>query len=278
VSARGGGAHDGGCGAARRGADTPESAHTPGGDASGSGDTPGGVFRPEGRGASGGSNPHIKSYVLQKQRMTKAQASAYERLFDAYCTTLSDVPRDPRILFDHPERPLVLEIGFGMGRTTARLAQALPETNFLGVEVHRPGVGKLLHEIEHRELSNIRIVQDDAVELLRSVIVDPRFDGIHVFFPDPWPKKRHHKRRLIRPGIVEILRDRLRPGGYLYVTTDWEDYAQQILAVLEETPGLENRYEGFAPRQEWRPKTAFEDKGLAQEHRIYEVYFTRPLR
>ena len=246
--------------------------------APGDADTPGGASRPEGRGAPGRNNPHIKSYVLQKQRMTKAQAAAYERLFGAYCTTLPDVPRDPRILFAHPERPLVLEIGFGMGRTTARLAQARRDTNFLGVEVHRPGVGKLLHEIEQRELSNIRIVQEDAVELLRNVIVDPLFDGIHVFFPDPWPKKRHHKRRLIRPGIVEILRDRLRPEGYLYVTTDWEDYAEQILAVLEETPGLENRYQRFASRQEWRPKTAFEEKGLAQEHRIYEVYFTRPLR
>ncbi|MFW5729671.1 MAG: tRNA (guanosine(46)-N7)-methyltransferase TrmB, partial [Spirochaetota bacterium] len=190
----------------------------------------------ERRDTSGPRTSHIRSYVLQKQRMTKAQASAYERLFDAYCRTLPHVPTDPRTLFDHPDRTLILEIGFGMGRTTARLAESRRDTNFLGVEVYRPGVGKLLHEIERRGLSNIRIIQDDAVEVLRSVIVEPLFDGMYIFFPDPWPKKRHHKRRLLRPGIVEILRERLRMGGYLYVTTDRQDYAQQILSVLEATP------------------------------------------
>jgi tRNA (guanine-N7-)-methyltransferase len=210
--------------------------------------------------------------------MTKAQASAYERLSDRFCIPFSETPLSPESLrsrFDDPDRPLVLEIGFGMGRTTARLAEQWQSTNFLGVEVHRPGVGKLLHEIERRDLHNIRIVQHDAVDVLQQMLPQPMFDGIHIFFPDPWPKKRHHKRRLIRPGITELLRERLVPGGYLYVTTDWKGYAEQILAVLDATPGMHNPHEGFAPRQQWRPQTAFEQKGLAKEHTIYEVYLTR---
>ena len=231
------------------------------------------------RGAPASGRPgHIRSYVLQKQRMTKAQASAYERLHERFCIPYSDTPVSPGTLrahFDDPDRPLVLEIGFGMGRTTAELAEQWQFTNFLGIEVHRPGVGKLLHEIEARQLRNIRIVQHDAVDVLQQMLPHPMFDGIHVFFPDPWPKKRHHKRRLIRPKITELLCTRLVKDGYIYVTTDWRDYGEQIFAVLSATPGLHNPYDGFAPRREWRPQTAFERKGLAKEHAIYELYFTK---
>lgn len=218
---------------------------------------------------------HIRSYVLQKQRMTAAQQSAYERLYDRFARPYREEETDVRAFFPHPDHPLVLEIGFGMGRTTAQLAREWPDWNFLGMEVHRPGVGKLLHEIERQGLENIRIIQHDAVEVLQNMVRTPTFAGLHIFFPDPWPKKRHHKRRLIRPGMVELFRDRLLPGGYVYVATDWEDYAHQILRVLEDTPGLENAYAGFAPRLDWRPATAFEQRGLAREHRIFEVYFRR---
>jgi tRNA (guanine-N7-)-methyltransferase len=210
--------------------------------------------------------------------MTKAQASAYERLYDQFCLPFSETPVVPETLrshFDHSDRPLILEIGFGMGRTTAELAEKWQFTNFLGIEVHRPGVAKLLHEIEVRALRNVLIIQHDAVDVLQQMLPYPMFDGLHLFFPDPWPKKRHHKRRLIRPGITDLLRGRLIDGGYIYVTTDWRDYGEQILAVLSATPGLYNPYDGFAPRQEWRPQTAFERKGLAKEHAIYEVYLEK---
>ena len=228
-----------------------------------------------GGGPSGGPTGHIKTYVLQKQRMTKAQRSAYERLAVQFCIPFSAEPWNPRGAFNDPASPLVLEIGFGMGRTTAQIAEAWPHTNLLGVEVHRPGVGRLLLEIERRELANVRIIQHDAVDVLTHMVVEPVFDGVHVFFPDPWPKKRHRKRRLIRPGISELIRDRLKQGGYLYVVTDWEDYAAQIITVLRDTPGLHNPYDGFAPRQAWRPDTSFERKGRARNHTIFEVYVTR---
>jgi tRNA (guanine-N7-)-methyltransferase len=220
----------------------------------------------------------IRSFVLRQTRMTKHQREAYERLSPVYCIPMpheGSEPIDYRAHFPEPSRPLVLEIGFGMGETTATIAEAMQETNFVGVDVHKPGVGKLLGQIEKRDLRNLRLVHGDVIPLLQQYTAPECFDGVHIFFPDPWPKKRHHKRRLIQPSFVHLLTEKMRAGAYLYVVTDWADYADQILEVLNGAAVLVNRYEGFAPTQQWRPQTAFEQKGLSKEHRIYELYFTR---
>lgn len=170
---------------------------------------------------------------------------------------------------------MIVEIGFGMGAATALIAQANPERNYLGLEVHRPGIGRLLWEIERRGLSNIRIIEHDAVEVMEGMIAPASLEGIHLFFPDPWPKKRHHKRRLIRRPFTDTLAERLRPGGYLYMVTDWEDYALWALSELSAAGSLENPYGGFAPPRDWRPETEFERKGLDKRHEVRELYFVR---
>jgi len=171
--------------------------------------------------------------------------------------------------------PRILEIGFGMGQTTAEVAATHPENDYLGVEVHTPGVGSLLKQIGERELSNIRIIQHDAVEVLEHMIASGALAGVHIFFPDPWPKKRHHKRRLIQPDLVQLLAQKLAPGGYLHCATDWEDYAIQILQVLSAEPLLANTAEGYAPRPEWRPLTKFEQRGLRLGHGVWDLLFRR---
>ena len=160
-----------------------------------------------------------------------------------------------------------------MGHTTAEIAAAHPQNNYLGVEVHTPGVGSLLKEIQQRNLSNIRIIQHDAVEVLSHMIPDHSLAGIHIYFPDPWPKKRHHKRRLIQPDFVALLVKKLAHGGYLHCATDWEDYALQMLEVLSGEPGLKNTSETFATRPEWRPVTKFEQRGIRLGHGVWDLVF-----
>ena len=162
-----------------------------------------------------------------------------------------------------------------MGETTADIAAAHPENDYLALEVHTPGVGSLLKEIEARDLSNLRIVQHDAQEVLEFMVAADTFDGAHVFFPDPWPKKRHHKRRLIQPSFVTLLAARLKHGGYVHAATDWEEYAQQILEVLSAEPTLENTAPAFAPRPDSRPLTKFEQRGLKLGHGVWDVFFRR---
>jgi tRNA (guanine-N7-)-methyltransferase len=169
--------------------------------------------------------------------------------------------------------PLCVEIGFGMGTATAVLAAQNPGINYLGIEVHRPGIGRLLWEIETRGLSNIRVIEGDAVDVLSSMSF--KADSFHIFFPDPWPKKRHHKRRLVQGPFAALLAQKLKKGGCLYMVTDWEDYARQALAALGAAEGLENRYDGFAPAQSWRPRTKFEQKGIEKNHRVWELMFER---
>ncbi|MFP4113703.1 MAG: tRNA (guanosine(46)-N7)-methyltransferase TrmB [Spirochaetota bacterium] len=207
--------------------------------------------------------------------MSDHQRRSYERLHDRYCVRREERPVDPTRLFPVPDRPLVLEIGFGMGAATAELAENFPQTNYLGVEVYKPGVGKLLSRIEERGLENVRIIHDDAILVLEQMVPPSSLDGIHLFFPDPWPKKRHHKRRIVRPALTQTMAQRLRPGGYLYMVTDWAEYAHAALDVLETTPGLENPYQGFAPPQAWRPRTAFETKGREAGRPINELYLVR---
>jgi tRNA (guanine-N7-)-methyltransferase len=173
------------------------------------------------------------------------------------------------------EAPLVLEIGFGMGDATAKIAQTLPQVDFLGCEVHEPGVGALLKLIDAQGIGNIRIVQHDAVEVLEHMIAPDSLAGVHIFFPDPWHKKRHNKRRLIQPDFVKRLLGRIAPGGYLHCATDWEPYAQQMLEVLGAEPQLENTAPGYAPKPAYRPLTKFENRGLKLGHGVWDLVFKR---
>lgn len=171
--------------------------------------------------------------------------------------------------------PRIVEIGFGMGQATAEIAANHPETDFLGIEVHTPGVGALLKAIGERNLSNLRILQHDAVEVLRDGMAPNSLAGIHIYFPDPWHKKRHHKRRLIQPEFVRLLAERLQPGGYLHLATDWENYAEQMLAVLSAEPLLQNSATDYAPRPTFRPLTKFEARGLRLGHGVWDLLLTK---
>lgn len=173
------------------------------------------------------------------------------------------------------DAPLVLEIGFGMGDATAKIAKALSHINFLGCEVHEPGVGALLKHIDEQGLSNIRIVQHDAVEVLQHMLAPESLAGVHIFFPDPWHKKRHNKRRLIQPAFVSQLLTRIAPGGYLHCATDWAPYAEQMLEVLNAEPMLENTAQGYAPKPDYRPLTKFENRGLKLGHGVWDLVFKR---
>jgi tRNA (guanine-N7-)-methyltransferase len=214
----------------------------------------------------------IKSYALRQGRFTDAQRRSYDSLAGQFIVPVAAAPLVFETIFGN-SGPVTAEIGFGMGIATAIIAQNNPGGNYLGLEVHRPGIGRLLWEIEQRSLSNIRIIEHDAVEVFETMIPPRSLAAIHLFFPDPWPKKRHHKRRLIKRPFTETLAQKLLPGGYLYMVTDWEDYALQALAELGATSGLSNTGEGFAPPQTWRPRTKFETKGLANNHTVRELLF-----
>ena len=216
----------------------------------------------------------IRSYVLRQGRATAAQRRAREtllpRLGVPYAPTLLNLDR----AFGRAA-PKTLEIGFGMGETTARIAAQHPECDYLGIEVYGPGIGGLLKRVAELGLTNVRVIQHDAAEVLRDMIAPAALDGVHVYFPDPWPKKRHHKRRLLQPPFVALLASRMKAGAYLHVATDWENYARQILEVLSAEPLLANTCGGFAPRPEWRPQTKFESRGLRLGHQVWDVVFRR---
>jgi tRNA (guanine-N7-)-methyltransferase len=209
--------------------------------------------------------------------MSVAQKRAYDQLLSRYAITYAPAPLDLIAAFGRCA-PAILEIGFGMGETTAAIALAHPENNYLGIEVHSPGVGSLLKLMDQAGLSNLRLIQHDAVEVVQNMIPPDSLDGVHVFFPDPWPKKRHQKRRLIQSGFVALVASRLKPGGYLHLATDWQEYAQQMLEVLSSEPVLANTVTGFAPRPEYRPLTKFEQRGLRLGHGVWDVVFRRPPR
>jgi tRNA (guanine-N7-)-methyltransferase len=171
--------------------------------------------------------------------------------------------------------PKILEIGFGMGETTAAIAAAHPENDYLALEVHNPGVGSLLKLIGEMGLTNLRIIQHDAVEVLRDMIPEASLDGVHIFFPDPWHKARHHKRRLIQPPFISRLVQKLKPGGYVHAATDWQDYAEQMLEVFSAEPQLQNTANEYAPRPEYRPLTKFEQRGLRLGHGVWDLVFRR---
>jgi tRNA (guanine-N7-)-methyltransferase len=220
--------------------------------------------------------PHrpVRSYVLRQGRMSPAQQRALEDLLPRFGIPYQPAPLDLDRAFGRAA-PRVLEIGFGMGEATAAIAQARPADDFLCIDVHSPGVGSLLKRVAELGLANIRVIRHDAVEVVAAMIPAASLSGIHVFFPDPWPKKRHHKRRLLTPSFVRELALRLAPGGYLHVATDWEDYAQEILAVLAAEPLLANAASGFAARPDYRPLTKFEARGLELGHGVRDLVFRR---
>jgi len=216
----------------------------------------------------------VRSFVLRQGRMSLAQERALDVLFPAFGIPFDLRPLDFERLFGR-NAPTILEIGFGMGETTAAIARARADDNFIGIEVHGPGVGSLLKRIDEMGLTNVRVVRHDAVEVVAAMIPRASLAGAHVFFPDPWPKKRHHKRRLLQPAFVHDLALRLAAGGYLHIATDWEDYAVEILAVLDAERLLENTTPGFAPRPDYRPRTKFETRGIRLGHRVFDALFRR---
>lgn len=216
----------------------------------------------------------IKSYVVRPGRMGTGQARALQALGPQFVLPFSAALLDVQHTFGR-SAPLIVEIGFGMGQATADIAAAQPDVNFLGIEVHEPGVGALLKRIGEDGLANLRIVQHDAVEVLQHMIAPASLAAVHIFFPDPWHKKRHHKRRLIQPPLVALLASRLQAGGVLHCATDWQPYAEQMLEVLSAEPTLENTATGYAPKPDYRPLTKFEARGLKLGHGVWDLVFRK---
>ncbi|MEW6695390.1 MAG: tRNA (guanosine(46)-N7)-methyltransferase TrmB [Pseudomonadota bacterium] len=221
----------------------------------------------------------VRSFVRRAGRTTTGQAKALQTLGPRYVLPYAPAALDVEAAFGR-RAPLVLEIGFGMGEATAHIARLRPHDDFLCCEVHEPGVGALLKRIGEHGITNIRIVQHDAVEVLTHMLAPGSLDGVHIFFPDPWHKKRHHKRRLIQTPFVALLASRLKPGGYVHCATDWQPYAEQMLAVLSAEPLLRNASTdpalgGYAPRPDYRPLTKFEQRGLRLGHGVWDLVFVR---
>lgn len=217
----------------------------------------------------------IRSFVRRAGRTTTGQAKAFEQLGPRFLLPYQPQALDFQLAFGR-DAPTILEIGFGMGEATAHIAGLMPEKNFLCCEVHEPGVGALLKRIGEHGLANIRIVQHDAVEVMQHMLPEGSLAGIHIFFPDPWHKLRHNKRRLVQPPLIARLASRLRSGGYIHCATDWEPYAQQMLEVLSGEPQLANTAQGYAPRPDYRPLTKFENRGLKLGHGVWDLVFRKP--
>ena len=216
----------------------------------------------------------IRSFVTRAGRLSTAQARAIDTLGPQFCVPFTKAPLDVDALFERAA-PTIFEIGFGMGETSAHIAALMPDKNFIGVEVHTPGVGSLLKMIGEQQLANLRLIQHDAVEVLTHMIGSESLAGAHVFFPDPWHKARHNKRRLLQPPLVALLASRIKQGGYLHCATDWQDYAEQMLTVLGAEPTLRNTAEGFAERPLYRPVTKFENRGLKLGHGVWDLVFIK---
>lgn len=215
---------------------------------------------------------HIRSFVNRRSHMTKGQQEALDAFLSKWSIAYQASPLDLTEAFSGAA-PTILEIGFGMGETTEQIALDRPQDHFLGVEVFNAGVGAMLKRIEASSLTNVRLIQHDAVEVLRDMILPKSLAGVHIYFPDPWPKKRHHKRRLIQPPLIALLASRMASGAYIHCATDWEHYAHQMLEVLSGEKALSNICEGFAPRPDYRPLTKFENRGLRLGHGVWDLIF-----
>ena len=216
----------------------------------------------------------IRSYVRRTGRVTTGQAKAFEDIGPQYLLPYTESALDAAQAFGRTGK-LILEIGFGMGEATAHIARVRPDDNFLCCEVHEPGVGALLKRIGEQGIHNIRILQHDAVEVIDNMLPEGSLDGVHIFFPDTWHKKKHNKRRLIQGPLVAKLASRLKPGGYIHCATDWEPYAVQMLEVLNAEAQLQNTAEGYATKPEYRPLTKFENRGLRLGHGVWDLVFTK---
>ena len=217
---------------------------------------------------------HIRSFVLRQGRVSPAQQRSLDNLMPRYGIPYAAQFLDWESAFGR-SAPKILEIGFGMGEPTAKIALAHPQNDYLALEVHPPGVGSLLKQIDAQGIQNIRIIQHDAVEVLRDMVNDATLDGVHIFFPDPWHKARHHKRRLIQTPFIAKLVQKIKRGGYIHVATDWQDYAEQVLAVLSAEPLLQNTATDYAEKPAYRPLTKFELRGLNLGHGVWDLVFRR---
>jgi len=213
----------------------------------------------------------VRTYRLRGSRITGPQQSALDKYWGIYGMEYSEDPIDiPRLFPD--AKNVILEIGFGMGEATALIGRDFPETGFVAVEVHKPGIGKLMARIEELELKNIRIIEGDAHPILKTMIADKTVDGIHLFFPDPWPKKRHHKRRIVNQEFLKLIHSKIKDCGYIHIATDWVPYAETIQEVFAASPLFIG---GVVERPEWRPVTRFEGQGITKDHQVNDLRYTK---
>ena len=218
----------------------------------------------------------IRSFVLREGRMTKGQQQALDELFPRFGVSLSQGLLNFDVLFGRLA-PRILEIGFGNGASLAKMAAQHPQNDYFGIEVHRPGVGNLLLQIKAQELTNIRVSHDDAIEVLQQQIPDQALDAVYLFFPDPWHKRKHHKRRIVQSDFVQLIRRKLKSGGIFHMATDWQHYAEHMMKVMSAAEGFENTVgvEHYAPRPEYRPLTKFEQRGQKLGHGVWDLIFRR---
>ncbi|MDO4641529.1 MAG: tRNA (guanosine(46)-N7)-methyltransferase TrmB [Neisseria sp.] len=216
----------------------------------------------------------IRSFVLRQGHMTAAQQRAIDTLWPQFGIDYQESIIDLNQCFNRSQ-PKILEIGFGMGVATVEIAKRLPEKDFLAIDVHGPGVGNILKLIEEEKISNIRVMRHDAVEVVENMLADNALDGIHIFFPDPWHKKRHNKRRLVQTPFIAKLLPKLKQGGYIHLATDWEEYAVQMLDVLNGFTELQNTAPDYAPTPDYRPETKFEARGKRLGHGVWDLVFQR---
>jgi tRNA (guanine-N7-)-methyltransferase len=220
------------------------------------------------------SKREIKSYVI-RSRMTSFQKKNYENSYLDFCIPYQEKYLDFRSLFRKNGDKIIIEIGSGMGEATVEIAKNNINNNYIAIEVYKAGVGKLISELIKNNLDNVKIIEYDAIKVIDSMIPESSIDGVHIFFPDPWPKKRHNKRRLLKEKFLEALASKLKTGGYIYVATDWEDYANEIIDNMSRIKNLKNKFNGFASDIHWRPSTKFEKKGISKAHKIYEIFFEK---
>ena len=216
----------------------------------------------------------VRTFVIRAGRLTTSERKSYDELHHVWCIPYEHKTLNYTEIFNNTN-PVIMEIGFGMGHATSIIAENNPDINYIGSEVHVPGAGRLLGDIKTKQLKNLYIIEHDALEILERMIPDNALAGFHIFLPDAWPKKKHHKRRMLQRPRTDLLAKKLAPGGYLYFATDWQEYAESALEELKMTEGLANKYEGYAPHQEWRPRTKFEQKGLDAGRDIYELFFVK---
>lgn len=217
----------------------------------------------------------IRSYILRQGRITAAQTKAIQENLKKHAIVFENQLIDFNDAFQNRSGELVLEIGFGMGTSTAEIAKANPNKNYIAIEVHSPGVGNLIKLIQENDIFNLKIIQHDAVEVLNTMIKNDSLDGIHIFFPDPWPKKRHHKRRLIQESLLKLMAQKIKQSGYLHIATDWEDYALWIIDLLDKETLLQKTSEDFFRKPDYRPLTKYENRGIKLGYKVWDMIYRR---